>query len=103
MFSLFKQGKSISTKELAQQNLNQLVLLDVRNPSEFKTGHIRQAKNVPLANISQYQGKESELYIICQSGMRSKQAAKILKKKGYDVINIRGGMRQWSGRVVGGK
>lgn len=103
MFSLFKKGKSITTTEFAQQNLNQLVLLDVRQPSEFKAGHIRQAKNVPLNKIEQYQGKESALYVICQSGMRSRQAAKLLKKKGYDVTNIRGGMNQWAGKVVGGK
>ena len=103
MFSLFTKVKSISTTELANQNLNQMVLLDVRSPSEFKAGHIRQAKNVPLNKIAYYEGNQNELYVICQSGMRSKQAAKQLKKKGYDVTNIRGGMNQWSGKVIGGK
>jgi rhodanese-related sulfurtransferase len=35
--------------------------------------------------------------------MRSKQAAKILNKKGFDVINVRGGMNQWRGTTKGGK
>lgn len=34
--------------------------------------------------------------------MRSKQAAKELKKSGYDVVNVRGGMNQWFDRTVGG-
>lgn len=103
MFSLFKTMKSISTTELAQKNLQDIVLLDVRTPAEYKGGHIRQAKSKPLNQISTYNGKTPEVYVICQSGMRSKQAAKQLKKKGYDVTNIRGGMNQWSGKVVGGK
>lgn len=41
--------------------------------------------------------------MICQSGMRSRQAAKILTKKGYQVTNVRGGMNQWTGKTVGGK
>ncbi|MGO1747112.1 rhodanese-like domain-containing protein, partial [Alkalibacterium gilvum] len=37
------------------------------------------------------------------SGMRSKRAAKVLQKKDYQVINVRGGMNQWNGKVRGGK
>ncbi|WP_371259111.1 rhodanese-like domain-containing protein, partial [Streptococcus cristatus] len=37
---------------------------------------------------------------ICHSGVRSKLAAKKLKKKGYDVINVRGGMSAWTGKVI---
>jgi rhodanese-related sulfurtransferase len=35
--------------------------------------------------------------------VRSRQATKKLRKKGYDAINVRGGMNQWSGKVKGGK
>jgi len=40
------------------------------------------------------------LYVICHSGVRSKLAAKKLKKNGYDVINVRGGMSAWTGKVI---
>ncbi len=40
------------------------------------------------------------LYVICHSGVRSKMAAKKLKKKGYDVVNVQGGMSAWTGKVV---
>ena len=80
------------------------VLLDVRMPQEYREGHIPKSKNVPLQSINRYDGdKEKTVYVICQSGMRSKQAAKELKKSGYDVVNVRGGMNQWFDRTVGGK
>ena len=75
--------------------------LDVRTPMEFRRGHIKNAKNVPLTEIGSYTPTTKEtLYVICHSGVRSKMAAKKLKKKGYDVINVRGGMSAWTGKVI---
>lgn len=104
MFGLFKRTNSVSTNELASKWNGKMTLLDVRTPNEFRAGHIPFAKNVPLNNIAGYKGKDNQdIYVICQSGMRSKQAANILKKNGYNVINVRGGMNQWTGSVKGGK
>ncbi len=103
MFSLFSKIPSVSTKELETRLDKKIILLDVRTPAEFKGGHIPQAINKPLNKMNTYQGKEKEVYLICQSGMRSKKAAKTLKNKGYDVINVRGGMSQWSGTIKRGK
>lgn len=104
LFSFLQPVKSISTKELADLSEKNSRILDVRTPQEYRAGHIKQALNVPLAKIDTYRGKKEEVvYVICQSGMRSKQAAKQLKKNGYEVINVRGGMNQWSGKKVGGR
>jgi len=100
---LFNRVPSISTNQLQKQLSNDIKILDVRSPSEFRGGHIRQAKNVPLNTIKNHQEKDREIYVICQSGVRSKKAAKILKQKGYNVINIHGGMNQWDGQIRGGK
>lgn len=81
----------------------EITLLDVRTPSEYRAGHIPQAINVPLNKIPAYNKSANEVYVICQSGMRSKNAAKILARKNYHVINVRGGMSQWSGQIKGGK
>ena len=103
MFKLFKRNPAITTKELENDH-SQKVLLDVRTPAEYRSGHITGAKNVPLDKIGTYAGpKEQPLYVICQSGMRSKKAAAILKGKGYTAINVRGGMNQWTGKTRGGK
>lgn len=104
MFGLFSGVPTISTNELSNKLSQKPVLLDVRTPSEYRAGHIAAAKNVPLNKIDQYQQKMTEtIYVICQSGMRSKQAAKILKKKGYEVVNVTGGMNRWNGPTRGGK
>ena len=103
MFKLFQSVPSISTKELEGKLNQKIVLLDVRTPTEYRGGHINNAINKPLDKINNYNGKEKEIFVICQSGMRSKKAAKILKSKGYNVTNIRGGMSQWSGAVRRGK
>ncbi|MDY0409748.1 rhodanese-like domain-containing protein [Virgibacillus soli] len=74
--------------------------IDVRTPGEYKANHQARFKNIPLANLAGQQinklDKEKEIVVICQSGMRSKQAAKLLKKQGFQQIyNVRGGMSAW--------
>lgn len=104
MFNLFKKIPSISPQDLAKKLGQPLLLLDVRTPAEFQSGHISKAKNVPLNKLGTYQQEGSEaIYVICQSGGRSKQACKILQKKGYPVVNVKGGMNRWTGPVKGGK
>ena len=101
MFYLFTKIDSISTSELEAKLREPIHLLDVRMPTEFHRGHIKNAKNVPLTKIGSYTPATKEtLYVICQSGVRSKIAAKKLKKKGYDVINVRGGMSAWTGKII---
>ena len=101
MFYLFTKIDSISTSELKAKLREPIQLLDVRMPMEFHRGHIKNAKNVPLTEIGSYTPTTKEtLYVICQSGVRSKIAAKKLKKKGYNVINVRGGMRAWTGKII---
>ncbi len=101
MFYLFTKIDSISTSELEAKLKEPIQLLDVRTPTEFRRGHIKNAKNVPLTEIGSYTPATKEtLYVICHSGVRSKMAAKKLKKKGYDVINVRGGMSAWTGKVI---
>ena len=101
MFYLFTKIDSISTSELEAKLKEPIQLLDVRTPTEFRKGHIKNAKNIPLTEIGSYTPATKEtLYVICHSGVRSKMAAKKLKKKGYDVINVRGGMIAWTGETI---
>lgn len=103
MFLFFK-GNSINTTELQQYLPNKPEVIDVREKTEFASGHIPGAKNIPLSKIGSYTQKESELvYVICQSGMRSRQAVKKLKAKEIDAVNVRGGMSAWRGTIRGGK
>jgi len=89
-----KGVNSISTAELKTIiNDNDKVFVDVRTPGEYKARNIRQFKNIPLGSDFSKLPKDKEILVICQSGMRSNQACKQLKKLGYPkVTNIRGGM-----------
>ncbi|MFP3767724.1 rhodanese-like domain-containing protein [Streptococcus sp. TATVAM-FAB35] len=96
--------RTITTSELeAVMQDKSTVLLDVRTAQEYARGHIKGARLFPLDRIHTYEGKkESPVYLICHSGARSKRAAKLLKKKGYDAISVKGGMLAWQGKTIGG-
>ena len=91
--------KAISTEQLKTiVNDKDKIFIDVRTPGEYKGRNIRQFKNIPLGSDFSRLPKEKEIIVICQSGMRSNQACKQLKKLGYEnVTNVRGGMSAWRG------
>ena len=92
----FTKIKSVTTDELQSVLKEKPVILDVREPHEFKNGHIPGAKNVPLGTLGTYTGK-GPVYVICASGGRSTQATKKLTKMGVDATNVKGGMMMWKG------
>ena len=73
--------------------------IDVRTPGEYKANHQKRFKNYPLFNLTKDLSsldREKEVVVICQSGMRSTKAAKLLKKNGFSqVYNVQGGMSSW--------
>jgi len=80
------------------------MLLDVRTPYEYSTGHIPGSRNIPLQAIDEVESitdnKDIPLYVYCHSGARSRQAVMMLKHMGYrDVQNI-GGITAYTGKVV---
>ena len=74
---------------------NHLTIKDVRKITEFEERHIKEAENIPLAQISELMtefDKEETNYIHCAGGYRSMVASSILKSRGYDnVVDIQGG------------
>lgn len=73
--------------------------IDVRTPGEYKANHDPQFKSIPLFELPKKVDKldkNKEIVVICQSGMRSAKAAKMLKKQGFEKINnVKGGMSAW--------
>lgn len=73
-----------------------VVLLDVRTVGEFSMGHIDGFKNIPVdelrEQISEIE-KGKPVYLICQSGLRSYIASRILEGNGYETYNFSGGFR----------
>ena len=78
------------------------VFIDVRNPEEWATGHPDGAILIPLSEFdqaapAQLTDKNAEIYVICNSGNRSKTASQKLIDLGYTrVFNIDGGYKAWS-------
>jgi rhodanese-related sulfurtransferase len=73
--------------------------VDVRTPEEYAAGHASRAINIPLdtltANLDKLE-KSEPVYLICETGNRSKKAAVLLKEAGYpNVINVAGGTAAW--------
>ncbi|MCI8731305.1 MAG: FAD-dependent oxidoreductase [Lachnospiraceae bacterium] len=73
-----------------------VTLLDVRTKAEYSRGHMEGFKNIPVDELREKLEeieKDSPVYVICQSGLRSYIAARILAGNGYDVYNFSGGFR----------
>lgn len=67
------------------------IIIDVRTTGEFASGHIKGSKNIPLdkigTKISEIQKLNKPIIVCCRSGMRSGQAASILKQNNIEVVN----------------
>ncbi len=84
-------------------NTDGAVLLDVRSPEEYREGHIPKSKNVPLQALdkisSVVENKDTELFVYCYSGARSRQATEMLGQMGYTKVNNIGGISSYRGKV----
>jgi rhodanese-related sulfurtransferase len=104
MFSFFSKEKvnSVNVNEL-QEVINDINLIDIREPYEYKSGHLPKAKNVPmdeiLSSADNHLDKTKEYHIICQSGGRSTMACEVLKNNGFNVINVSGGTGGYRGNL----
>ncbi len=91
-----KGVQSITTKQLKEQLHEDKIWLDVRTPQEYQARHIESFQNIPLGSDFSSLPKDREIVVICQSGLRSIQACKQLKKLGYtNITNVRRGMNDW--------
>lgn len=92
-----KGVRTITTAKLKTiLNDKDKLFVDVRTPGEYRGRSLKQFKNIPLGSDFSRLPKDKEIIVICQSGMRSSQACKQLKKLGYEnVTNVRGGMNAY--------
>ncbi|WP_339610140.1 rhodanese-like domain-containing protein [uncultured Planktosalinus sp.] len=82
--SIFGIGPKANYKNLLAQGA---VIIDVRTKEEFKSGHIKGSKNIPLNTITNSLNDKQKTYILCcASGIRSGSAKNTLKSKGF--LNI---------------
>ena len=100
--ALQPRGKRASALQVTQLiNRGKSTIVDVRTPQEFAIGHLRDAKNIPLADLSARIGeleksKARALVVVCQSGTRADKAARQLAAAGFnDVVSLDGGLTAW--------
>jgi len=75
------------------------LLLDVREPEEWKAGHAPGAQHVPLGQLPDRMDeleRSTPVVVICRSGGRSALATEWLAAAGFDAANLIGGMQEWA-------
>ena len=82
-------------------NHDDALILDLRTVADYKSGHIKGAKNSPLAefakNVETFGSyKDKQVLVYCNSGNTATRAIKLLKKAGFEKIyNLDGGIAAW--------
>jgi rhodanese-related sulfurtransferase len=91
---------TLSASELNEKlkNGKRPYVLDVRQPEEFRSGHIISAKMIPLGELSgriKELPADREIVCVCESGSRSVAATRKLLAAGFNATNMEGGMIAW--------
>ncbi|MBF6595868.1 MAG: rhodanese-like domain-containing protein [Thermaceae bacterium] len=91
--------KNVSVQELQSASEPNRIVLDVRQPEEYLSGHVPGARLLPLGEVSLKASglsKNVPIYVICHSGNRSQQASQTLAQLGFkDIRNVQGGILAW--------
>lgn len=102
LWPLIRPGAKISHLDATKLiNKGKVTIIDVRDQSEFRSGHLRNAIHVPLTELPNRlpkldKFKEQPVIVVCQSGSRGIGAVNQLKKAGFkEVYNLEGGIEAW--------
>ncbi len=95
-------SKEVSAGQAVQLiNRRDAVILDVRDSSEFASGHVVNSRHIPVAEIDKRikeieKFKQRPIVVICRSGSRSAAACGVLRKSGFtEVFSLKGGILAW--------
>lgn len=96
-----KGGKTISYHEVSRLlNDESAVVLDVRDGSDYKAGHILGALNIPHASVNTRiseleKYKTKQIIIADKMGQHGGHVGKQLRDAGFDTLRLQGGMSEW--------
>ena len=101
-FSVYSANvNNIRQQELLKEDTNNLIIVDVRTPEEFKQGHVPNAINFLLSKIIDNPAtlifsKIKSIVLYCRSGYRASKATEILNKNAYQyLLHLEGDMQAW--------
>lgn len=99
IFNLFGKRINFADGLIQAGKTENMVLLDVRTPQEYKGGHIPDSENFPLERIQEIEiDKSRPLFVYCYSGVRSRWACPWLNAQGYQASNF-GGISGYRGTI----
>lgn len=107
LYIAYKNSGLIPKKDAVDLLKKGALVIDVRTPVEFESGHLSQAYNMPLDQVEdlvlkQVKDKSKVLLLHCQSGVRSKSAKERLERIGYkNVFNM--GSYERAFKIVSGR
>lgn len=97
-----RNGSPVNADEVSRSAAKEeITIVDVRTPEEYKTGHLEDSILLPLVTINTKAGeilpdKNRKLFVYCRTGHRSAQAVETLMQMGYtDVHSMDGGITSW--------
>jgi rhodanese-related sulfurtransferase len=98
-------GRSVSPQTLTSMvNKQKALVIDLRDPNEFKQGHITGSRNIPYARLTeklQELPKDGPIILVCQLGQVAGTAARQLKSQGIqDVAKLEGGLSNWKSQSL---
>jgi len=103
VFLVFRKITEPKVEHIDGQRLKELlkekksyVFIDVRTSGEFNSNKVKGFKNIPLQSLRNKLdtlNTDDQIVLLCASGSRSMQAARVLSKAGYkNLINVKGGL-----------
>ena len=91
--------------ELEAARLRGCRIIDVREPHEYRAGHVPGAQSLPVDQVPLHLTalrRRTPIYLVCESGNRSRRVAEYLHGHGFDARTVAGGTAAWrqAGRPV---
>lgn len=100
--NLLRRGDKVTTLQATQLiNQGKTLLLDVRDSADFATGHMREARNIPIKELGKRiaeldKFKTRTVIVVCSSGLQSSRATGMLRNAGFaNVVSLSGGLAAW--------
>jgi rhodanese-related sulfurtransferase len=97
--------REIDIDQFAAAHADGAVVIDVREPGEYVSGHVPGARLIPMGQLAARMheiDRHRPVHLVCATGNRSKSMATLLEHNGFDVVNVNGGTSAWqqTGRPV---
>ncbi|MCM5661672.1 rhodanese-like domain-containing protein [Galbibacter mesophilus] len=98
---LTAQVNEMNISDFKLKDTSESILIDVRTPEEFSSGHLKNAQNIDyksedFAEKVSKLTRDKKVYVYCKAGGRSAKASKILDSLGFkDLVDLRGGFDEW--------